>query len=79
MLTNLVQHYILVLCKVKHSLLNLFNTGPNGCVVEAQMWNIVDMAIYLVFFPKPQMLDIVGIAIQVGQVRGGHGTVSDNL
>ena len=74
MLTKLVQHCILVLCKVKHSLLNLFNTRPNGCVVKAQTWNIVDMTIHLVFGPKPQMLDIVDMDFKWdGQV--GPGTV----
>ena len=42
------------------------------------MWNIVDIAIYLVFGPKPQMLDIVDIAIQVGQARGAKATWSAN-
>jgi hypothetical protein len=73
MLTNLVQHCILVLCKAKHSLLNLFNTRRNGSVVKAQMWNIVVMAIHLVLGPKSQMLEIVDTAIQVGRARGpGH-------
>jgi hypothetical protein len=70
MLTNLEQHCILVLCKAKHSLLNLFNTRHNGSAVEAQMWNILDMAIHLVSGPKPQMLDIVDMAIQMGRARG---------
>ena len=73
MLTKLVQHCILVLCKVKHSLLNLFNTRPNGCVVKAHAWNIVDMTIHLVFGPKTQMLDIVDMDFKWdGQVGPGH-------
>jgi hypothetical protein len=42
------------------------------------MWNIVDKAIYLVFGPKPQMLDIVDIAIQVGRARGARAQWSAN-
>jgi hypothetical protein len=72
MLTNLVQHNILILCKDKHSLFNLFNTRPNGSVVEAQIWNIVDIAIHLVFGPKPN-----GNSSGVG--KGAGAQWSDNV